>query len=636
MAPQSLIAGLLGALLLAVPGQATSAVGQRVSDISLAGAPLFESETFQVTNKSLAALKPNQTALFGFQNSSVGHNQHRKRCRLLPGDKSWPSDSTWSQFDEILGGALIKTVPLAASCYPSWPEYDSGKCKYISTNWTVSYEHDADPASIMWPLFEGRTCLPTAINTTSTCSIGGYSSYAVNVSTVAQVQLAVNFARNANLRLVVKNTGHDFNGKSTGAGGLGVWTHNLKDLEFIEKYNSSGYQGPAVKMGAGVQAFEVYEQAEKLGYTAVGGEGKTVGVAGGYVLGGGHSPMSSVYGLAADQVLALEVVLANGQFVTVTEETNPDLFWAIRGGGGGTYGVVTSIISRVHPKVGVTVSTFNFTTGANVSIETFWSGVRAYFKRFPAHADAGTYAYFWIIGTGPNSFQFLMNPFFAVNHTLTEFDNLLKPWFNDLKALGIPFTPNTTHYDSFHPAWAAGFPLETIGSVTMMTGSRLFPRENWEDNSKFNATLRAIRSTVSMGHPLLAFNMKAELPNGYPEDSSNPAFRKTLMHAITSATWASNATNSQINGTMNNLTNNVLSKWRATCPEAGAYMSESDIMEPKFQQSFYGSNYDRLYKLKQRYDPTGLFYAPTGVGSEHWQVKSVDGLPDQNGRLCRV
>lgn len=132
----------------------------------------------------------------------------------------------------------------------------------------------ADPASIMWPLFEGRSCLPTGSNITSSCTIGGYSSYAVNVSNVAQVQLAVNFARNANLRLVVKNTGHDFNGKSTGAGGLGVWTHNLKDLEYIEDYNGSSYQGPAVKMGAGVQAFEIYQRGEELGFTAVGGEGK--------------------------------------------------------------------------------------------------------------------------------------------------------------------------------------------------------------------------------------------------------------------------------------------------------------------------------------------------------------------------
>lgn len=67
----------------------------------------------------------------------------------------------------------------------------------------------------------------------------------------------------------------------------------------------------------------------------VNDDGQTVGVAGGYSLGGGHSPVSSMYGLAADQVLALQIVLANGTFLTVTEETDPDLFWALRGGGVG-------------------------------------------------------------------------------------------------------------------------------------------------------------------------------------------------------------------------------------------------------------------------------------------------------------
>lgn len=125
----------------------------------------------------------------------------------------------------------------------------------------------------MWPLFEGRTCLPTT-NASASCTVGGYSSYAVNVTNVAQIQLAVNLARNAGLRLVVKNTGHDFNGKSTGAGALGIWTHHLKEIDYIANYQSSTYQGPAVKMGAGVQAHEIYEKAHELGFTVVGGEGK--------------------------------------------------------------------------------------------------------------------------------------------------------------------------------------------------------------------------------------------------------------------------------------------------------------------------------------------------------------------------
>ncbi|BAE63431.1 unnamed protein product [Aspergillus oryzae RIB40] len=623
----------------AAPSPSVPAETAVPSSKTAAGAPLFHSETLQSTDGVLTKLNlQNNTSLFAFGSNSSSSKLSlgdSGACKVFPGDSEWPSTSTWSLFDRLLGGALIETVPLASSCFSSWPEYDSAQCNLVSNNWTDSNLHAADPASIMWPLYEGRTCLPTD-DTSGTCTVGGYSKYAVNVSSVAQIQLAVNFARNTGIRLVVKNTGHDFNGKSTGAGALGIWTHNLKDIQYLENYQGQGYSGPAVRMGAGVQATEIYAKAKELGFTAVGGEGKTVGVAGGYVLGGGHSPMSSIYGLAADQVLALELVLANGRFVTVTEETDPDLFWALRGGGGNTYGIVTSIISRVHPKVGVTTSTFSFSTGGNVTVDTFWAGVRAYLDRFAINADAGTYAYFWVMSTGTNSFSFLMNPYFAVNHTVSEFNALMKPWFDELNHLGIPYTPDTKYHDNFYDAWDAVFPLETVASSTMVTGSRLFPRANWEDASLLNETFNALKTTVTAGYPLLAFNMKAELPEGYPESSANPAFRQTLMHAITSASWTANSTNTQILNQMEHFANNVLGIWRKTCPEAGAYMSEANILEPNFQQSFYGSNYERLYQLKQKYDPSGLFYAPTGVGSEDWTVKSQDGLPDQNGRLCRV
>ena len=77
--------------------------------------------------------------------------------------------------------------------------------------------------------------------TSSTCTLGGFPSYAVKISNVAQVQLAVNFARNANLRLVIKNTGHDFLGKSMGAGALSIWTHNLKTIRFLSEVHTPSY-----------------------------------------------------------------------------------------------------------------------------------------------------------------------------------------------------------------------------------------------------------------------------------------------------------------------------------------------------------------------------------------------------------
>jgi hypothetical protein len=102
-------------------------------------------------------------------------------------------------------------------------------------------------------------------NSEGTCALGGYASYSINVKNVAQIQLGINFARNPNLRLVIKNTGHDYNGKSSGASALSIWTHNLKDIRFLK------YSGPAFKAGAGVQGFEMLEAARDNGVTILAG-----------------------------------------------------------------------------------------------------------------------------------------------------------------------------------------------------------------------------------------------------------------------------------------------------------------------------------------------------------------------------
>ena len=80
----------------------------------------------------------------------------------------------------------------------------------------------------------------------------------------------------------------------------------------------------------------------------VGGYAQTVGASGGYVQGGGHGSMGPKYGLAVDNVLEFDVVTADGSLLTVNSCNNPDLFWALRGGGGGTFGVVTRTVYKAH------------------------------------------------------------------------------------------------------------------------------------------------------------------------------------------------------------------------------------------------------------------------------------------------
>lgn len=134
----------------------------------------------------------------------------------------------------------------------------------------------SDPIEILSPFFQGLACQTTTGDSTDSCTLGGYPQYAVNVTIVAQVQLAVNFARTAGIRLIVKNTGHDFAGKSAGAGSLSIWTHNLRDIEFFPEYSAEDFDwtGANFKAGAGVMTFELCKAASQHGVIVVIGEGQ--------------------------------------------------------------------------------------------------------------------------------------------------------------------------------------------------------------------------------------------------------------------------------------------------------------------------------------------------------------------------
>lgn len=135
--------------------------------------------------------------------------------------------------------------------------------------------------------------------------------------------------------MVVKNTGHDYLGRSIAPGALSLWTHHLNDIKYHEgAFKLDGCDttipGNAVTVGAGAQMYDIYSATDEFNETIVGGGGKTVGI-GGYITGGGHSILAPRYGLAADQVLQMELVTPTGQILTVNENQHSDLFWAMRG-----------------------------------------------------------------------------------------------------------------------------------------------------------------------------------------------------------------------------------------------------------------------------------------------------------------
>ncbi|KAK0111243.1 hypothetical protein ONS95_001616 [Cadophora gregata] len=624
------------------PRSTADGVAPVVTEVDSTGhVPLFNFETLQLTEEGLSQLDKNTSALFQFDNSDEATDELERRssrsCKVFPGDFLWPSDIFWDIFNWVLGNdALIKTVPLASPCY-NGAYYNAAKCATLYANWTNSIIHMNDPTSMMSPVYQGLTCEAT-LDPTKTCTLGAFPYYAVNATQVYQIQLAVNFARVTNIRLVVKNTGHDFSGKSGGAGALSIWTHNLKDIQYIPHYAAAGtnYKGPAFKAGAGVQAFEIYEEAYKRGLVVVGGEGVTVGVMGGYIQGGGHSPLSSLHGMASDQVLSMEVVTPDGRFVTADFKQNTELFWALRGGGGSTFGVVTSVTIKAYPDLPVTASTFSFKVGGNITSENFWKGFRLFLDHFPSLSAKGIYAY-WFILSGSTTPTFLMQPFWAPGKTLDETNALLAPWFAQLNALNITFTPKTIHYDSHYTGWKESFPREAVSKTHVCTGSRLWPKQNWKTAKHLDDTFNAVKTSSINGLTIIGFIIDPNLKNGGNTVSAvNPAWRNTYSHMLQSVNWAEGASAEVQLATRQNFTFGHMQRWRDLSPGAGSYLGESDILEPNFQQSFYGSAYDRLLALKKKLDPKHVFFAQTAVGSENWKVVTENGLPSGNGRLCRV
>ncbi|KAK1638527.1 hypothetical protein BDP81DRAFT_393111 [Colletotrichum phormii] len=607
-------------------------------DAASSGIEYFDFGSSQLTANVIANLtKYNLTGTTAFNfgdNEAAVEKRATRSCKVFPGDHVWPSDLTWFLLDLLLGGALVDGVPAAAPCYKDWPQYDAVKCDEITAAWTTP--------QYQLPDLRGGQLRPSKHRSHRRQLYSGSNpSYVVKVTNVAQIQLAVNFARNLNIRLIVKNKGHDFNGKSSGAGALSIWTHALQSVQYLGAeyhHRISGYTGSAFKIGSGTQALKLYEAADELGLHVVGGIARTVGIGGGYTAGGGHSPLMSKYGVAADQVLSMEVVLPNSRFVSVDEKNYPDLFFALRGGGGSTWGIVTSLVIRAYPKTPITTLTYSFATGNNVSTETFWSGVDAVFAQFPAYADAGMYSYWSIMCAPATTCSFSMAPQWGNDMDTAELTAVSAPLFSNLSALHIPVTDTKyTKFDGVLNTVINTWPAESeaVGAWNFHTASRLFPRSNWEDDSKLAAQTNALRKSVETAGMMLGYNFKTAVnPSVNQTNAVNPAFRETLMHAMLGAVWGQEATPEEIAAAKKNLVE-MLQPWRKASPGAGAYLNEADINEPNWQQAFYGSNYDYLYSLKQKYDPWGLLYATTAVGSEDWHITDqLEYYPTQNGRLC--
>ncbi|CAE6533406.1 unnamed protein product [Rhizoctonia solani] len=524
----------------------------------------------------------------------------------------WPSANTWSAFNSSVGGQLVAPRPPGWVCHD--PNYDETACDSVKASWNSSFWRADQPGAMMNIFWDSPGCSVDTPRDTP-CEQGFVPVYSVDARHESHVSEAVKFAGEHNLRLVVKNTGHDFLGRSSAEGSLSIWTHHLKGINFTDSFIGLGCPDnevaqPAVTVGAAELWIDVYKAANDHNATVVGGAAHSVGAAGGWVQGGGHSPISGLYGLGVDNALQFRVVKPDGQVVLANKCQNQDLFWALRGGGGSTWGVTLDVTYKTHPPLNSSVVAMSINTTDTEKLNEL---SEVFLQALPNITDKGLRGYgAW---TWPNSFSMLwIHP---NSPSLESTNNTLRPiydWIdanNGTKAL-LAATTHSTYYDMF-TTYITAAPAEV---QPFWFGTRLVSRNDLATKSK-DLVKYIFGDGVSQ---IVSFNLigGGAVSKADPESTGlNPQWRRDALLSWQFITaWAINATTEEISHLQANVTNVVQEFDKLTGLESAAYFNEADPLEPQWKKSFFGSHYDRLLEIKRQVDPKGLFTCNRCVGSD--------------------
>ncbi|KAH8695640.1 isoamyl alcohol oxidase [Talaromyces proteolyticus] len=554
-----------------------------------------------------------------------------------PGQSCWPSNDEWESFNSSLSGNLYRTVPLAASCYYNSPHYDLSSCEVVAENYTINQERTTvyGASSILnWESCLSQTCALDPLNPSEVvseeCYLGRLSSLYVDAREASHVVTAVKFAKTHNIRVSIKNTGHDYFGRANTPNTLAIWTHNMKNMTYhsnFTAYNCPVSNGKDIgEIGAGAQAADVYAYFQNFNMDVTGGNEGSVGLAGGFGQGGGHGVFGPSHGLMVDNAVEFDVVTADSQFRTINQCNDPELFWAMRGGGGGSFAILTSYRFQLHPAVKLNVYSFiaRFTTQGNETanypaLEKILTQHAAY-QPVWSHNNISGHAYYW-----PNQTAIYLvlpsNNETALKALTSEFSSFLTNQ-TDIHVIESTYTTYPTYTDFLTLTNAIAKQL-TRGGMFEILASRLIPKTLFESNSTItdlvDAVIQGMRLSQKIipGETSMAQIIMTTPVNHQNGDTTsvNPAWRTALWHTIMSGGWYE-ALSVSTEAELVESFLETIEPLKELTPGGGSYFNEGHYLEPEWQETFFGSNYPELLQVKKKYDPTHFFDCWKCVGWE--------------------
>ncbi|KAF9871773.1 isoamyl alcohol oxidase [Colletotrichum karsti] len=571
-------------------------------------------------------------------NRLVPYSENGKsyECKCSPADDCWPKADAWVKLNVSVGGNLIQNIPPAAVCYNQYrgiSTYNSAKCAEATAKWTDERWQISQPASQLWTWGSNNTCELTT-DPTRNCSSGNYPEYVIIAKTKAHIKAGVDFARSRNIRLVIRNTGHDFEGRSAGAGSLAINTHNFKDISFVDSYSGPGdYRGSAITIGAGVQGYEISDAAHARNppQNMLMGECETVGVAGGFMGGGGHGPLSNLYGFGADNALSFDVVTAAGDFITANSQTNSDLYYALKGGGPGNYAVVLSVTLKTHPDTTRGAGLYlnvNGTTGA--SFDQVMKAVNKLHELGNQFVDNGLYViyelYPAVIGGALH-----IQPIMGMNKTAAQLTAIVQPLLSYLDSQNIPYDSGVKEYPNYYTLFHDIFEPEAAAQ-NGLTGGWVFTHQDMVQSNQ-GAVADAIKLALAPAADKFGIVISHMFDPGMtvktPQSATHPRWRGATMRTMAILPQALDATWAQKLALNDLMVNTITEKFKQAAPNGLAYVNENYAFMKNWQDAFWGPIYSKLVATKKKWDPNGIFFSWSTPGSEEWTV--VDYL----NRLCK-
>ncbi|GHO85356.1 FAD-binding oxidoreductase [Dictyobacter formicarum] len=427
------------------------------------------------------------------------------------------------------------------------------------------------------------------------------------------VQNCLAFVSRFNLPVTARSGGHSYAGYSTTTGLL----LDVSRMNTISVDSSSGN----ATIGSGAKLIDVYATLAQKGRVIPAGSCPTVGVAG-LTLGGGVGVLGRKFGLTCDNLVSAQVVLADGRIVTCDANQNSSLFWALRGGGGGNFGIVTSFTFQTHKVDSLSIFTLGWNWSDATAVVNAW-------QNWAPHAPDELWSNCLLLNTTDKN----GDPLVRVNGVYVGGTDALNQQLQNLiNGLGIApttrYVSNAGLLDTM--LYEAGCSNKSISQCRLPSQNPQgqIQRTTYAAKSDYFARTMSTQAINTLVNAIAQYQ-KSPTPGtgGIGIDAYGGAINRVAPNATAfvhrnmlfsiqyNANWDVGSSDTVIAQNRTWLNNT----WQAmrSYASGAAYQNYIDSSLSNWQQAYYGANLARLQQVKATYDPNNLFRFKQSIPLPH-------------------